>query len=359
MRSLFVLVATLSSLSLVIGCDAATSTPTDGGTMDAPIRVDGGGTDGGDEVDGGRPIDGGGGVDAGSPDAGSPCGPDCPPGWCFEGECISGGCCVTGGACPRGLRCDFESCGCVPATGCCAGEACPGGEICDFESCTCGRADDCCRFGRCEFPMICDDTCGCTTDTSCSPACTGDSFCFFGSCTPRCVFEGCPDGLYCSEAEGCVAPRCTGDECLHTDPPMACDPGRGCFDPCVDRGSDFTWCTDMGGRCVLGECIDDTCGGGMLGCAYVNDCCGNVVCWDTAMGSEPFCDPSFCPPEPRSPVRPDLCLCAFGGRFFPFPEGGGGGDPPPPGGFGYCADLGGGERRFPGDGDPPPRPIPF
>jgi hypothetical protein len=144
--------------------------------------------------------------------------------------------------------------------------------------------------------------------------------------------------LICSDL-GCVPPACTAAECAVTEPPHACDPGSGCFDPCI--GSDWTWCESIGGHCVLGECVDDSCSGGMLACNYVIDCCGNWVCWDTSMGGEPFCDPSWCGPEPRIPPRPDLCRCAtfgsggycadlFDGGVITFPGGPGGGPPPPP-----------------------------
>lgn len=342
------------------GCGSSPD-PADGGGADA-ASIDGGGGDDA-AIDGGgggdaSTVDGGSTGDAGG-DGGSACGPECPPGWCFDGSCVPGGCCATG-FCPRGDRCDYDSCGCVPATGCCAGEACGSGELCDPYSCTCAREDDCCVFGRCDFPMICDGACGCRVDDSCSPACAGDSVCFYGSCMARCVFEGCPDSLFCSETEGCVAPRCTEEECVLQEPPLACDPGRGCYDPCAE--SDFSWCTASGGRCVLGTCVDDTCASGTLTCTHVNDCCGNVLCWDVASGMEPYCDPSSCPPVPEMPLRYDLCLCSAG-RFFPgpIPAGGAGGGPPPPPGGGYCVELGGRTgggfpMPFPGGGGtPPPR----
>ncbi len=317
-------------LSLLTACNGVRMRPDDGG-LD-------GGLDG--DTDGGRadaPNDAGhdAGHDAGLDGGG--CDASCPPGYCVDGVCrLPTDCCETG-FCPPGSTCDYErTCGCVPASGCCAGEPCAGGEVCDWD-CTCHSLDDCCSFG-CSFPETCDfGTCGCFMDTSCGPSCTGDFFCTGGSCLPRCYFEGCADPTFvCSETEGCIPPRCTEDECLvSSEPPRSCDPGSGCVDPC--EGSDWSWCESMGGHCLLGECVDDSCSGGTLACNYVVDCCGNWVCWDLASGEEPFCDPTWCSGTPRVPPRPDLCRCGtFGGTS------------------GYCADLYGG--RFIG---PPPPPPPF
>jgi hypothetical protein len=280
------------------------------------------------------------GTDSPVPDASADagCGLTCPPEMCIGGVCVDPFCCETG-FCPTGYICDWESsCSCIPATGCCAGEACGAGEICSHD-CRCISESDCCEFG-CAFPESCDyGTCGCYVDTSCGPSCDGDRVCIEGECAPRCWFEPCADPTHvCSDA-GCVPPACTEEECLlGFDPPQMCDPGSGCFDPCL--GEDWAWCESLGGHCLLGQCVDDSCLGGTLACDYYIDCCGNWQCWDTSM-PEPPCDPSWCGPEPRIPPRPDLCRCAT------YDRGGVGG---------YCADLwGGGIIIFPGP-PPPPRP---
>jgi hypothetical protein len=281
-----------------------------------PDAAEGTGLDGGSDG-GGEPL-----LDAGS-DASRACDPACPPGFCVDGRCeIFGSCCETG-YCAPGYVCDFFRCECIEVTGCCAGEPCAAGEVCDFSSCTCARADDCCRFPVCELGEICSADCRCELDTSCGPGCTGDRFCDLGTCRHRCEVEGCADPtLYCSEAEGCIPPRCTDEECLLAgDPPLACDPATGCFDPCAI--GDWIPCTDRGGHCFGGECIEDTCRATGARCAYRFDCCGNTVCMREDE-PDPDCDPRACPPEPVVAPRLDLCACSIEG---------------------YCVDLWGGAVR--------------
>lgn len=291
-------VRALSMVCLVVLAGCTPSSVTDGGVSPP---------DAGPDVDGGRDA----GPDAPASDDGGPaCGGRCPPEQCVDGSCRPSGDCCDTGVCPDGFLCDFfGSCGCVEATGCCAGEACEGGASCDFFSCTCVREDDCCVFGCREPWMTCEPgTCGCVEDTSCGASCTGDFLCTFGSCMHRCVFDGCPEGLTCSDSEGCVEPRCTRTECALHDPMRACDPGRGCYDPC-ERAEEWDWCTSMGGVCFYGNCVDPTCRGGAIGCHYRTDCCGRRLCIEDSE-LDPPCDPDAC----RSvdpPPREELCACGM------------------------------------------------
>jgi hypothetical protein len=324
----------------------------DSGPMDAGVR-DGGDRDGGpDPSDSGRDTGG----DA-APDARSDAGPpmcrlsiDCPPGQrCEAGMCVGGGgdCCDTG-FCDRGMICDFSTCGCAMATGCCAGEPCPVGTFCDFE-----------------FGCICVDD-----GTTCDPPCADGRVCEWGICRHPCEsgIERCPEGTHCDfeGGSGCVPSMCTRDECLAFEPPLACDPVRGCYDACdPSRVGDFSWCTMMGGFCYLGSCVNDTCpDSGGVACNYQFDCCGNAYC---QLDTDP---PPACPPScdgviPDPVIRVDTCRCGSGGIVFPGGGGGpGGGGPPPPPGGRSCVDLrhssGGGHghgRPIPG-GEPEPMPPP-
>jgi hypothetical protein len=288
-------------------------------------------SDGGGDMDAGARADSGRDARADEPDAPVGCGPECPPEFCIDGVCrVPGGCC-RGEPCADGERCDFRSCTCSVPSGCCAGETCAAGEICDFDSCTCATEGDCCRLGECPFGEICMGDCTCGVDTSCGPECSGDRVCMFGECYHRCIFEGCPDPTFvCSTVEGCIPPRCTRMDCAFSEPPHDCDPAVGCHDPCLD--SDFSWCFARGGRCVLGQCIEDSCAAVTVGCHYRYDCCGNTVCLRDDQ-PDPTCLP--CPPEPNIAPRPDLCGCSIDG---------------------YCVDLWGGGVRPPFPGPvPPPR----
>lgn len=291
--------------------------------MERSLPDDAGGMDGGTlSGDGGPPPDGPSG-DARPRDAQVP---DALP------DAGGGDCCETG-VCGPGLHCDFERCGCVPggATGCCAtGFTCPSRDaFCDEFTCECIREDDC-RFWGCGIGERCDESTGtCTPDTSCGDTCTGDLVCDGGVCVHRCAFGlvSCPPDTFCSETEGCVPARCTDIECAAFEPPQRCDPARGCSDPCLEPGSDWTWCTDRGGRCYLGACIDDSCSANaFIGCRYRYDCCGNAICLRDDEG-EPTC-PAPCSGEPYNPPRPDLCRCqpvemgcidVWGGGGFPTP----------------------------------------
>lgn len=310
---------------LLTACGAESTTREDAGAIDA------GALDGSPGLDGA--VDGGViGVDSGTSDGGAPdgggCGPDCPPGSCIDGVCTPTDCCWTG-ECPAGFTCNWDSCGCVPATGCCATGSCPtAGDVCSWD-CTCVSADDCRYWGCPRYWDICDPTTGaCMPDTSCGD-CGVERRCVSGTCTHACWIGEvtCPDGLLCNETEGCVPPRCTDVECAALEPAQRCDPTAGCYDPCA--GSDWTWCTDMGGRCYLGSCIDDTCTANVgIGCHYRDDCCGNAVCLrDDA--AEPTCT-TPCSGDPYQPPRPDLCRCqpategcidTFGGGPIIFPPG--------------------------------------
>lgn len=256
------------------------------------------------------PIDGG--NDAGI-DAGAGCGPECPIGACVDGVCIAPTSCCDTGFCPRGTECSFD-CTCEPLTGCCAGEPCPGTDLCDWSDCTCFSEDDCCRgFGCREAGESCNADCTCEVDISCAPACTGEFYCEFGTCRPRCAFDGvCEDpALVCERDLGCILPFCTGEACALGEPPQTCDPFVGCDDPCAH--GDWSWCTSAGGRCLLGQCVEDACSMTGVGCHYRYDCWGNASCLpDDA--PDPGCDPFGMTATPYQPPRPDLCVCgAFGG----------------------------------------------
>lgn len=303
---------------------------------------------------GGGDRDGGSGMDSGTVDAGPPprdsgprdAGPpgdsggdsgapecrvsiDCPRGYaCVDRRCTlpPGDCCETD-VCPPGLTCNWDTCGCIPATGCCAGELCPEGSECDFESCSCYM-----------IPV-------------CDPPCMPGFTCDWGICYAECAAFGidCPDGLYCDERMGCVPAACSDADCLAAD--MVCDPATGCYDPCTEPGSDWSWCTSMGGRCFLGGCVDDACTSSMgEPCTYVFDRCGEAYCQlgsDPPPPDPPFCDPSM-PPEPVT--RTDTCVCGFGGCE-DLRHGGGGVIIVPPGG-----DGGGGTPGRPPEPPPPPPP---
>lgn len=329
-RRLGALLAPSAALAVLLltGCEGESTPPEDAGA------IEGGALDGSDGRGDAGPI----GDDSGAPDGGSrdgaapdggDCGPDCPPGSCIDGVCSPTDCCWTG-ECPAGFSCDWDSCGCVPASGCCAsGGSCPtAGDVCSWD-CTCVSGDDCRYWGCPSYWDICDDTTGaCTPDTSCGD-CGPERHCVWGTCTHPCWLGEvtCGDGLLCSETEGCVAARCSDAECAALEPPQRCDPSVGCSDPCL--GGDWSWCTAMGGRCYLGTCVDDSCSANAgVGCHYRHDCCGDSVCQrDDA--AEPTCT-APCSRDPYEPPRADLCRCqaaaegcidVFGGGPIVFPPG--------------------------------------
>lgn len=231
--------------------------------------------------------------------------------------------------------------------GCCAVILCGPGSVCDPAACACVAGAGCCDTGECADPTkYCDfDTCGCIDPPPCEPACDPAFVCDFGGCIPRCYVDGCPDATpVCTDTGACIAPLCTDAECAATSPVTFCDPAVGCYDPCaVD---DFTWCTALGGTCVLGTCADASCGASMGGtanpCMFVTDCCGFSYCQHPSDPAPPCEVP--CPPGEPVPTA-DQCVCDIDGYCAdlrwggstplppPLPgggSGGSGGTPPPP-----------------------------
>jgi hypothetical protein len=291
---------------------------TDSGTFDSGApRVDAGALDAGPGSDGGCVVDG------------------CPEGeMCVEGSCVAAANCCTGTPCGFGFMCG-EDCSCAPATGCCgAPDSCGRGGVCR-EDCTCGPIE-------------------------CVPDCEADEICEFGRCFPRCFEEGCPEGEYCSET-GCAIPACLDEDCLALSPPLFCDPGVGCYDPC--DAATIAACGSIGAECVLGTCVDRSCREVPAGCEFRPDCCGHYVCMP-ADALDPECPPRCGMAEPTP--DPGLCLCGAGrGDVDPGepdmpPRGGepGGGGGEDPRGGGYCLDLrrgsGGSAPPFPVDPEPDP-----
>jgi hypothetical protein len=262
--------------------------------------------------------------------------------------------CHDGIDCPPGHECEGGRC--VPTGSCCDTIRCPPGSTCDHETCGCGAAEGCCATGECADPRkYCEwETCGCVDIPVCDPPCEGETICEWGECIPRCWAEGCPDpSMICGEA-GCVPRACTAEECFAMG--LRCDPYVGCGDPCAT--DDWRWCTDSGGMCYLGECIDPTCGAGSgtpSSCNYVADCCGDWHCQEASEPPPPC--PFFCPPDAGGPMPdPGMCLCGMGGVIIvdpPEPGGAGGGEP----GMGGGGEPGGGEGGGGGGPDGPPPPI--
>jgi hypothetical protein len=68
----------------------------------------------------------------------------------------------------------------------------------------------------------------------------------------------------------------------------------------------------MGATCLLGTCVDLSCGSASGGeCFYRGDCCKNLHCLE-ATEPDPEC-PETCPMPFPAIIRPDLCLCLPGG----------------------------------------------
>lgn len=282
------------AFACVTGCGSD-----DDATPDAGAARRDGGLDGGFDAgarDGSTDAGSDAGLDAALADAGPCDGPE---------DCAGDRVCLAGA--------------CVDLTtyDCCAGDECPTGLVCNM-SCRCAAPMGCCADpSECEIgATYCDDSCACA---ACDPPCDRDRVCVHGgSCEPRCFLDGCPGGEVCAP-EGCIPAACSFESCLHMTPPLACDETSGCFDPCDDAIR--TECAAMGANCVLGYCVDTTCGGsGEPRCTYRRDCCGNGFCLGPG-DPDPPCPIVCFPPEPIPDER--FCVCTPGGGCLDLADSGG------------------------------------
>ena len=245
---------------------------------------------------------------------------------CQAGQCAGGTpreCTAQGGACRSGV-CDETTDSCtgdpVPdGTACDNNQFCTVNDVCVAGTCAAGDPRDCssadgvCRIGQCNEAVnqcipapapdgiTCDDGAFCTVGNTCSAgSCIGTprncdgvaNSCNTGRCdesADACVQQpvsdgtACPDTLFCTVMEVCVAGAC------NTQPrdcsPLADQCNAGVCNETVgaclaDPVADGTSCDD-GAFCTVGDaCMAGTCGGGPRDCspATMGDMCLDAMC---------------------------------------------------------------------------------
>ncbi len=247
---------------------------------------------------------------------------------CIAGACVGGAprqCGAVGGSCRDGV-CDeaLDACTGDPVadgTTCEDGQFCTSGDTCVAGNCmgggprNCSAANGVCRVGTCNETTnvcvpapspdgtTCDDGLFCTTADRCTAGACGGTMrncasaggeCTIGSCDeaadacvgrPASDGSACPDSLFCTQNEICLAGACT------RTPRNCAGSGDNCNDGVCDENGDAcvsmpkangTMCTD-GMFCTTNDtCQAGVCSGGPTSCSQLDDVCTVGTCDETA-----------------------------------------------------------------------------
>ena len=277
------------------------------------------------------------------------CVPSCPEGYCGPDQC------GTQCACDNNMRCENETCVCLPTCGACGDDGCGGtctdtcglGTHCEGTICVpdcvpscpegycgpdkagCGTTCGCNEGSHCEAEVcVCTPTCGaCGSDGcggTCMDTCTAGTHCEGTSCVPDCT-PSCPAGYCGPDQNGCDTTcgcdeglQCVGTGCV-LDCVPSCPEGY-CGEDLAECGttcscSEDTQCNQTINACVPEcepTCPGEYCGPDLAGCGTTCGCTDGMHCESSTCLSDcvPSCPIGYCGPDLNG--CNDICDCGEG-----------------------------------------------
>lgn len=207
---------------------------------------------------------------------------------CQTGQCTGGTpreCTAQGGSCRTGV--------CDETTDSCTGDPVPDGTSCDNDQfCT---VNDTCVAGTCTSgdPRDCSSADGICKVGACSEA--------LNLCVSNPAPDGstCDDGAFCTQNDTCTAGSCAGSPRNCDSVADACNSGRcdDSADACVPQPvSDGTGCPDALFCTVMEVCLAGSCDTQVRDCSAEADQCNDGLCDETT---------DACVPQPLSNVPCD------------------------------------------------------